>query len=73
MLVTGENPFQVTAHSFAVSPSKEGYTLNFSADGVNYTAYSEATPANENLIVNGIPKCVYFKLIGNKSDVTIKY
>lgn len=71
--ITGETPFQVLAHSFSVSPSAEGYTLNYSADGYNYTAYTEATPANENLIVNGIAAGMYFKLSGNASEVTIQY
>ncbi len=71
--ITGEAPFQVLAHSFSVSPSAEGYTLNYSADGYNYTAYTDATPANENLIVNGIACGMYFKLAGNASEVTIQY
>ena len=71
--ISGETPFQVLAHSFTVSPSSEGYTLNYSADGVNYTAYSDATPANENLIVNGIAWGQYIKLAGNASEVTINY
>lgn len=71
--ITGAVPFQVLAHSFAVSPSSSGYTLNYSADGKTYTAYSQATPANENLIVNGIAKGMYFKLAGNSAEVTITY
>lgn len=71
--ISGETPFQVLAHSFTVSPSSEGYTLNYSADGVTYTAYSDATPANENLIVNGIAWGQFIKLVGNASEVTINY
>lgn len=70
-IISGETPFQVDAHSFSVSPSSEGYTLNYSADGVNWTAYSDATPANEVLIVNGVSFNQYIKLAGNASEVTI--
>lgn len=34
--VTGEQPFQVEAPHFAISPSETGYTLAYSADGVHY-------------------------------------
>ena len=71
--ITGEQPFQVLATSFAISPSAEGYTLNYSANGVEYTAWKEATPANEVLVVNGVAKLMYFKLVGNASDVSINY
>ena len=71
--VTGEEAFQVEAHSFAVSPSSEGYTLNYSADGVNFTPWGEATPADENLSVTNFARGMYFKLVGNASEVTITY
>lgn len=71
--IQGETPFQVNAHSFSVSPSSEGYTLNYSANGVDYTAYTDSTPSNENLIVNGIAKGMYFKLVGNNSLVDVAY
>ena len=71
--ITGEQPFQVLATSFAVSPSAEGYTLNYSANGVEYAAWEEATPSNEVLVVNCVAKLMYFKLVGNASDVDINY
>lgn len=71
--VNGERVFQVLAHSFSVSPSAEGYTLAYSADGINFTDYEEATPANETLIVNGVNKGEFFKLKGNASQVVINY
>lgn len=72
-IITGEQPFQILAHSFSVSPSSEGYTLNYSANGTEYTAWSEATPANDTLVVNGIAKSMWFKLSGNNSEVSITY
>lgn len=70
--ITGEAPFQVAAHSFSVH-SEDAYTLNYSADGVNYTAWSAATPANETLIVNGVAKGMYFFLDGNTADAIITF
>lgn len=72
-IITGENQFQILAHSFSVSPSNEGYTLNYSADGVNFSAWPDATPANDTLVVNGIGKNMWFRLNGNASNVTITY
>ncbi len=71
--ITGEEEVQILSHSFIVSPSESGYTLAYSGDGLNYTAYSDATPANENLIVNGVAFGTYIKLVGNTSEVTISY
>lgn len=71
--VNGENAFQVLAHSFAISPSSEGYTLQYSANGIDYTDWEEATPANETLVVNGVAKLMFFKLKGNNSNVDINY
>ena len=72
--IIGEAPFQIlNAHSFAVSNSESGYTLMYSADGYNYTAWSEATPANETLIVNSIANGMFFYFSGNTSTVTVVY
>lgn len=73
LIISGEQPFQILAHSFAVSPSASGYTLQYSADGSAYTSYPTATPAGENLIVNGIAKMMFFKLSGNSGEVAINY
>lgn len=70
--VTDEAPFSVLAHSFSVY-SDSAYTLNFSADGEHFTAYDEATPAGETLIVNGVAKGMYFYLDGNSGDAVITY
>lgn len=72
-IISGEAPFQVLAHSFAVSPSASGYTLQYSANGEDYTDWSEATPANDTLVVNGVAKNMFFKLKGNTSEVEITY
>lgn len=72
--IKGEEPFQVpAAHSCGISPSSEGYTLQYSCDGVNYTDWEEATPANENAFIINFPKYAFFKLKGNNSDVIVIY
>lgn len=70
--IDGEKPFQVGLDNFVISPSNEEYILNYSADGYGYTAWEEVTPANEVLVVNGVPNGMYFKLIGNKSILTLQ-
>lgn len=73
MIVKAEAIFRVNATAFAVSPSKEGYTLNYSANDTEWTAYKDATPANENLVVTNVPFGMQYKLVGNKSDVKITF
>lgn len=71
--ISGEKPFSIVTNAFGVSHSSSGYTLNYSADGKEYTAYTESTPANETLLVCGLPANCFYKLVGNTDDVTITY
>lgn len=71
--INGEDAFQVLSHSFSVSPSNEGYTLQYSANGIDWTDYDEPVPAGETLICNGTAFGQYIKLDGNQSEVTIIY
>jgi len=73
MIVKGESPFQVPGRAFAISPSLEGYTLNYSVDGVDWTAYEEATASGVTELVNCPVEGMFFKLAGNFTDVTIRY
>ena len=73
MQIENEKRFSVPAHSFAVSPSESGYTLMYSANGNGFTAWSEATPANEVLVVNDVARGMVFYLSGNTSTVEITY
>lgn len=65
-IINGETPFKVFKETFSVAPTTAGYTLNYatSKDGA-WTAYTEATPAGEMLIVNGVTPFTWFKLAGN--------
>lgn len=72
--VNGEQPFSILAHSFCVGQTSNGYTLMYSVGDGNFTAWEEATPANETLVVNDIAKGMIFYLSGNTDDnVIIKY
>ena len=71
--VHGEAPFQVLAHSFSVSHAETSYTLEYSADGYDYTEWEESTPANETLFCVDIPKNAFFRLKGNTGDVVVTY
>lgn len=66
--VSGETPFKVMKDTCAVAPTSAGYTLAYSADKINWTAYTEATPAGENLIVNGLTPYMWLKLSGNTDN-----
>lgn len=72
--INGEEIFQIINVGFSVSPSNEGYTLQYSADGNIFTDYDEDTPSNETLVVTGLPLApLYFRLKGNNTLVTINY
>ena len=70
-VIKGEEIFQVLAHSMTIGYSSSGYTLNYSSDGTNFTAWSDATSANEVCIVNDFAKGTYFKLAGNTDNNVI--
>ena len=72
LFIDKDKPFQTGLDNFVISPSNEGYILNYSADGISYTAWNEPTPANEVLVVNGVPNGMYFKLVGNNTILTLQ-
>lgn len=71
LIIKDEQPFQVDATSFCIGASSSGYTLNYSADGVTYTAWVEATQSGVNLPVVGVACGMYFKLVGNTDDAVV--
>lgn len=72
--ISKQEIFQIPSDKFIISPSTSGYTLNYSADGVHWTAHDESTAANDNQIVVGLPINTYVKLSGNTTDnLTIRY
>ena len=73
LTVTNEQRFQIPAHSAAIGFSQSGYTLMYSAGDNNFTAWDEATSANETAFIVNIPKNAFFYLSGNTGDVVITY
>ncbi len=71
--VKDEAAFQVEASNFAISPSPTGYTLNYSADGVNFTPWSEGTLAEVTQVVACAAVGMYYKLVGNVGDVVVTF
>jgi len=71
--ISGEQVFQILAHSMTIGQSTSGYTLMYSAGDNKFTAWSEATPANETCIVNNFAKGTSFYLSGNTDNVIITY
>ena len=73
MKVKGEQVFSVPVGDFSISPSAEGYKLAYSVIGDTFTNYETPIPANENLVVTAFPKFLKYKLIGNASEVEVKW
>lgn len=70
--IQGEMPFQVLASNFSIGPSNEGYTLQISADGTNYSDLF-AVGANVTRMVTGVANGSYYRLSGNDSQVAINW
>ena len=70
--VHGEEVFRAQKSQFAVAPTSAGYTVAYSADGLNFTNDTDAVvPANENLVYLGSMQYGYYKLVGNADDVDV--
>ena len=70
--VHGEQVFLAQRDQFAVAPSEGGYTVAYSADGVNFTNDTDAVvPAGENLVYLGAMTYGWYKLAGNQGDVDV--
>ena len=70
--ITGETPFQVLTNNFSISPSQEGYTLQISADGSNYSDLF-AVSAGQTRMVSNVAANSYYRLKGNNSEVTVNW
>lgn len=70
--ITGEQPFQVLTNNFSISPSLEGYTLQISADGKQYSNLF-TVGAGVTRLVTGVAANSYYRLAGNQSQVSINW
>ena len=74
VIVNKETPFVVPAERFCIGQTSSGYTLQYSADGVNYTSWDEPCDAHRDVIVTNAVPGIYMRLSGNMDDgVTIAY
>lgn len=70
--VHGEEVFRAQKNQFAVAPTSAGYTVAYSANGVDFTNDTDAVvPANENLVYLGAMQYGYYKLVGNVDNVDV--
>lgn len=68
--VHGEEVFRAQRDQFSVAPTSAGYTVAYSANGVDFTNDEDAVvPANENLVYLGAMTYGYYKLVGNTDNV----
>lgn len=70
--ITGEQPFQVLTNNFSISPSSEGYTLQISADGTNFSNLF-TVGAGVTRLVTGVAANSYYRLSGNQSKVSVNW
>ena len=70
--ITGEAPFQILASNFSIGPSNEGYTLQVSADGNDWSDLFTVA-ANTTRMVTDIANGSYYRLKNNNSEVTVNW
>lgn len=66
--ISGEAAFQVPCSLFCIGHSSSGYTLNFSVNGTDWTAWTEGTLANTDQVVCNAAQGLFFKLVGNTAS-----
>ena len=66
ILINGEAPFQVLTQNFSIGPA-DAYTLQVSADGVNYSDLF-AVGADTTRMVTNVASGSYFRLKGNNRE-----
>ena len=70
--IHGEEVFRAQKNQIAIGPSEAGYTLAYSADGLNFNNDTDAVvPAGENLVYLGAMQYGFYKLVGNTGDVKV--
>lgn len=70
--INGAQPFQVLATNFSIGPSNEGYTLQISADGRNFSDLF-TVPANTTRMVTSVANGSTYRLNGNNSEVVVNW
>ena len=73
MLVKQNQVFSVPAEAFTIGVSTTPYTLQYSADGVNFSDYKTQIPADEVVLIGIAPKFVHWRLNGASDNVIVKW
>lgn len=79
LFISGEQEFFISKHSFAISASTSGYTLqqssNHKPEGQDVSAtwsdVSDTIPANKQHNVVGMPSNLWYRLHNNTASVII--
>lgn len=73
LIIQGEEHFQIMTKNWSAGPSKEGYDLMYSADGVNFTKWPDSVPAGENLVVNLAAEGMWYYFKGNNTRIKLTF
>lgn len=67
--VSGEQSWRAQRNQFAISPTSGGYTIEYSANGSDWTADTDAVvPANENLVYLGAMTYGWYRMKNNQDN-----
>lgn len=70
--IKGEQPIQILTDAFSIGPSSEGYVLQISSNGYDYSDLFSVGP-NITRMVTGVASGSYYRLKGNASEVDINW
>lgn len=70
--IQGEQPFQVLATNFSISPSEQDYTLQVSADGENFSDLFTVSAGQTKMVTN-VANGSYYRLKNNNSLVEVNW
>lgn len=70
--INGEQPIQILTDAFSIGPSSEGYVLQISSNGYDYSDLFSVGP-NITRMVTGVASGSYYRLKGNASEVDINW
>lgn len=71
-IIIGEQPFQVDAPNFSISPSSSDYDLQVSADGYTFSKLLTVSAGDTKMVVN-VSNGAFYKLLGNEDEITVNW
>lgn len=70
--INGEQPFQILADNFSISPSESSYVLQVSADGKEYSDLF-SVGAGITRMITGVAAGSFYRLKNNTSEVSVNW